>query len=75
MIAVSNMVLNLRSYDSYVDAGNVGIIPELNYTSNSFLGNIGAPIEPGAGDNEGVDYVLEDVLQDVGIQEDGSLPL
>lgn len=48
-IAVNNMFLNLRNPDDHSQGskpmGIVSSLPEINFTQNRFLGNIGAPVE------------------------------
>lgn len=47
IVAVNNMVLNLREFSSERAPSGLGetSIPELQFAANRYLGNVGAPIE------------------------------
>lgn len=46
-IAVNVMFLNLRNINGRAEPTDFApSLPELNFTQNRFLGNIGAPVEP-----------------------------
>lgn len=52
VVAVNNMVLNLRDFDHAQMPSTRDSVPELQFASNRFLGNIGAPIKPDQWEND-----------------------
>ncbi|EIM81794.1 uncharacterized protein STEHIDRAFT_171468 [Stereum hirsutum FP-91666 SS1] len=66
-IAVNVMFLNLRNINGRAEPTDFApSLPELNFTQNRFLGNIGAPVEPEQWDNLDV---FEEQLETSGTED------
>ena len=47
-ILISRLMLNLRIFSNSEEMGSRGHLSELNFATNNFLGNIGAPLDGSA---------------------------